>query len=170
MNSELIRELLNHLSGKEDRLVVGDCPKKLSKTIEKWDIPMDLKRLLQWDWINAEYDDFLYLYTVKEIVEKEDRPRFMVDGLLQIGSCGNGDMVVVDFREPDCPIRYVSHDQLWEGEGSSPRDCSVLIFPSCAELLLRLAEGGFIPGDYYSGEEYREVVDGMQDRKGPPPG
>ena len=161
MHSELISDLVHHLDyAREEDLRVGNCDKRLSDEIESWDIPMDLKRLLQWSWFNDLFVGGHDLNSVAQIVDDRDRQRFMSDRLLGIGSCANGDMIAVDFREDECPVRFVSHDILWESE-TRPRECSVLIFKSLAEFLLRIVEDKFIPIDYDSGCEFRHVVDEM---------
>jgi len=163
MDSDLISDLTNHIDGSFDcELEVGNCNATLTETIEAWDVPMDIKRLFQWNWFNAEVDGLShYLMSVEQIVAEEDLERFMADGLLQIGSCQNGDMVAVDLRDERAAVHFVSHDELWEDDGPSPRGCAVLIHRSLAEFLLRLAEQRYIPIDSCSGDDYRRVVDEM---------
>lgn len=165
MRSELICDILHHLDSMlNGALKVGDCPGKFNDVIEQWEIPMSLKRLLQWKWFNVPLDAGFSIYSVEQIVESEDEPRFRAQQMMQIGSCINGDMICIDYSQEECPVYFTSHDTLWEEENTSARDCSVLIFDSLAELMLRIAESKYIPTDYYSGSEYRKTRNEMDDR------
>lgn len=164
MRSELISDINRHLDSMLDgALKVGHCPGRLNEVIEEWEIPMSLKRLLQWKWFNVPLDAGLSIYSVEQIVEEQDPARFGDHQLLQIGSCVNGDMICIDYSQEKCPVYFTSHDTLWEDELTSARDCSVLIFDSLAELMLRIAEAKYIPRDAHSGAEYRELRDEMDD-------
>lgn len=164
MKTELISDLTHYLDGVfEDDLKVGNCEKPLHEEVQSWDIPMDLKRTLQWNWFNASFDGPRhFLYSVEDIIESDDRGRFMAEGLLQIGSCRNGDMIVIDFREETSPVLFVSHDEFWEDRECSPRRCAVLIYRSLAEFMLRTAEMKYVPLDWSTGMEYRKLFDEME--------
>jgi len=161
--TNLIGELAGHIAGKYPQdLAVGPCGRKLGTRIDRLDIPRDLQELLKGSWFNQPYQLNMQIFSVEEIVTEEDQPRYLADGLLQVGCTLVGDPIALDLREREFPVRFVSHDLLWEREGTTPRGCSVLVYDQLVELFLRLAEGFYIPMDVETARQFRAQVEAMR--------
>ena len=52
----------------------------------------------------------VFLHTESQILENDEAEELAADGLLQIGSCLNGDLVVLDFARDVGAIGFVSHE------------------------------------------------------------
>lgn len=160
MRSALVRDLMRSLGNAANRSPkIGRCSESDKALIEQWNIPVGLKRLLQWDWFNEPLGDPHYIYSASDIIRANDRDLYMSAGLLQIGDCPNGDMICVDFNYEKCPVYFASHDELWSSDPPAPRSAAVKVFDSLEEFFWRLVEGKYIPVDYYAGKEYRDFLD-----------
>jgi hypothetical protein len=72
------------------------------------------------------------------------------DGLLVIGSCPNGDPVVVDVREHLGAGGYIDHETMWQA--GSVREVFKVLAPGLGALAAGLAEGT-MPRDYHQATE-----------------
>ena len=157
MRTDLIRDLFQHLDV-DGSLQVGDCPERAKQQVEALPLPLDVKRMLQWYWTNAGGEVGRYtLYGVEEALAQEDLDRYLAAGMFPIGYALNGDPLVLRFSEDRCAVGLVSHDQLWEEEVSGPEGAYVEVTASVEEYLWRVAEGRYLPIDYYAASELVEM-------------
>lgn len=159
MRDTLVTELIHYLESKEEDAdwELEDCPKELSAQLEQLTIPLDLKRMLQWNWPNTSA--FVYSYSlesVASICSHDYLQVLMKHGCFPIGSAGNGDEIVVRFTEDDVgAVGFASHDQLWEHPDEfDPAKGFARIAHSLEEFLFRLAEGLYLPHDFHAAEEW----------------
>lgn len=76
--------------------------------------------------------------------------RCLADGLLAIGNCANGDLIVVDLRADGGPIGYVSHEQHWGGEPA--RSVHVVVAANLLDFL-DLAWDETFPRDFFAARD-----------------
>lgn len=156
MRPELIRDLFIYLDRGND-LKVGNCPPKANQTLEEMPLPIDLKRVLQWYWTNNGSKVGAYnLFSVEEILARDDLSRLLALQMLQIGFAANGDPLVLRFSEAECEVGLLSHDQFWSEEEFT-EDMYAKVTGSIDEFLWRAAEGRYLPVDYYAAAELLEM-------------
>jgi hypothetical protein len=68
--------------------------------------------------------------------------------LLNIASCPNGDLVVMDLKAKTFPIGYISHEHYWSSTPPPPREYLVRVADSLYDFLRGL-DDGTLPGDYW---------------------
>lgn len=73
-------------------------------------------------------------------------PIALRDGLLIVGGCPNGDLVVVDVREQLGAAGYVAHDSMWGRP--SVRDVFLAVSPGLGAFVAGL-DADTLPLDYY---------------------
>jgi hypothetical protein len=152
MRTELIRDLLWHLEA-NNALQLGNADERTTENLESLDIPMKLRRVLQWHWTTSGGEVGPYtLYPVHEILKDEYFEQLFKFAMLPIGYAMNGDILVIRFQGEGCCVGLVSHDQLWEGE-TDPDAAFVEIVGSVEEYLWRSVERRYLPTDYYSAIE-----------------
>ncbi len=156
MRSELIGDLLRHLDS-DQGLKIGRCDKSTHEKLELLEIPLELKRSLQWNWTTSggEMGDYS-LDSVNSIFRHEDFDLLVKHKMIPIGSAINGDILVISYENENPAIGLVSHDELWEME-VSPRDVYETVTESIDEFLFRAAEKMYLPFDYYSARELNEL-------------
>lgn len=156
MRTNLISDLFEHLDA-DGSLEVGNCPEAANRTLEAMPLPIDVKRVLQWYWTNAGGEVGGYtLHSVEESLVNDDLPKLVPVGMFPIGYAANGDPLVLCFTEERCAVGLVSHDLLWEEEGS-PSEAYVEVTGSIEEFLWRAVEGRYLPVDYYAASELLEM-------------
>lgn len=156
MRTNLIRDLFTHLDA-DGSLQVGHCPEGANLTLEGLPFPIDLKRMLQWSWINHGADVGKYrLYSVEESLASEDLPKLITAGLFSVGCARNGDPLVFRFNENECAVGLLSHELLWE-EDSDPKEAYIEVTRSIEEFLWRTVEGRYLPIDYHAALELLEM-------------
>ena len=156
MRTDLIRDLFQHLDS-GGALQVGPCPKEANRTLEEMPLPLDVKRVLQWYWMNSGGEIGGYsLYSVEESLANEDLPSLIAANMFPIGCAANGDPLVLCFNEERCAVGLVSHDQFWE-DGTDPKAAYAEVTATIDEFLWRAAEGRYLPIDYYAASELLEM-------------
>lgn len=75
---------------------IVEYDKECNSVIEKWNLHLDFKRMLQWYWFGSEIDVGPTLYSVHQIVENEKQTNNLKNGLLMIGNGPNGDELFVN--------------------------------------------------------------------------
>ena len=158
MRDNLIRDLLNYLD-RDGNLSTGHCPPDAEAFLEELDIPLDVKRLFQWRWINKPCKLGPYnFYSVKEIISNEDFGNFLKDNIVPIGWAINGDPLVLNFPDEEiCEVGLISHDQYYEEE-CGPTEAYTRVKKTVEELLHSIVEDRFLPIDYYSAIELNEII------------
>ena len=156
MRTELIRDLLQHLDA-DGSLQIDNADTKTTQALEELPIPLDLKRMLQWNWTTGGGRVGRYtLYSVNEILTNDDFDRLFQRRMIPIGYALNGDILVLRFANERCAVGLVSHDQLWEEE-CGPEEAYVEVTPTVEEYLWRVSEGRYLPIDYYAASELAEL-------------
>lgn len=156
MRTELIEDLLNHLD-KDGSLQIGNADNRTTHALEALAIPMDLRRLLQWNWTTGGGEVGPYtLHSVNEVTSHSDFDALFARRMVPIGFAANGDILVVRIDEEDCRVGLVSHDRFWEGE-CGPEEAYVEVAPTVEEYLWRSVEGRYLPRDYYAANELADL-------------
>lgn len=73
--------------------------------------------------------------------------------MIVIGSCPNGDFVVIDLKEDIGSVRYISHEELYDTEDL--RSISVIVSDSLPEFIDLYVEGDNFPYDYHEALSFR---------------
>ena len=76
-------------------------------------------------------------------------PREKLEGFLIVGTCFNGDLVAVDYREKVGHMYYLPHSSLWDEE-KDMRSCALEVAESPTDFESRRFTKGF-PEDCYGG-------------------
>jgi hypothetical protein len=149
-----ISDLTHLLDSRADgELQVEHATERLIEVIENWDIPMQLKRTLQWNWFNHRLEAEQTIDSVEEITESDYLEEFMQHELLPIGSCANGDMVVIDYRNENFPVSFITLAEYLGSDRTDPKEFSAKVSDSLVDYFIRIADGLFIPYDYYSAKD-----------------
>jgi hypothetical protein len=156
MRYELAKDLLHHLDS-DGSLGIGNADTKTTAILEDLQIPLDLKRLLQWSWTTRGGQVGPYvLYSVNEIPSNDDYEQLLKYRMIPVGYAANGDILVIHFVDEKYAVGLVSHDEFWEGE-SDPLQAYAEVTPSIDEYLWRAAESRYLPIDFYSAIELVEL-------------
>ena len=158
MRSALIRELLNFLDS-DGALRVGNCAPAEDAKLEALNLPLDLKRLLQWSWPQTP-DAMVGPYRLRssgQILAPEDLRRLIPECLLAVGDALNGDLLVVQFSDERCPTGLLSHDRWFDEPAPPAAECFATVTESLEEYFFRVAEQMYLPTDYYAACEWREL-------------
>ena len=83
-------------------------------------------------------------------MKSKDGDRLLASGLLEVGYCPNGDMVVIDLRDRVGAIGYVSHDYVWENPSFDPREYCAFVADSLDHLAELGSTDGNLPIDYFA--------------------
>ena len=156
MRTELIQDLLHHLST-NDSFKIGYADEGTTRLLEHLEIPLDLKRTLQWYWTTSGGAVGAYtLNSVNSVLTDSDFPALFQCGMIPIGFASNGDILVIRIKDDNCEIGLVSHDQFWEDECDS-ENAYVEVAPTIEEYLWRAVEGRYLPRNYYSAADLAEL-------------
>lgn len=156
MRYELTIDLLHHLDS-DGSLAIGKADEKTTAIFEGLQIPLDLKRLLQWYWTTSGGQVGPYtLYSVNEISANDDYDQLLKHQMIPIGYAANGDILVIRFVDENCDVGLVSHDEFWEDRGD-PTQAYAEVTPSIDEYLWRVAESRYLPIDFYAAIELVEL-------------
>jgi hypothetical protein len=147
MRDYLIADLFRFLA-KKGQFEVGHPSKDVERQRESLPVPLDVKRLLQWQWPRSYVEVGPYgLNPAEDILRNEDLSRLLPAHMIPIGNARNGDLLVVRFAtEGQAEVGLVSHDELWEGE-CEPEQAYVAVSATVEEYLYRAAEGRYLPID-----------------------
>lgn len=102
-----------------------------------------------WMWVKSDDEAVgtVTLMTEEAIVRTAaQEPWWLSHGLMAIGSCLNGDPVVLDLRQNPAPVRFVSHEEM--DEVSDPRVVSAVAARDLEDLLQRASDIDAFPVDY----------------------
>jgi hypothetical protein len=156
MRYQLTIDLLHHLDS-NGSLEIGNADEKTTAILENLAIPIDLKRLLQWDWTTSGGQLGPYvLCSVNKIPATHDYDQLLKFKMIPIGDTANGDILVIRIVDEDCAVGLISHDEFWEGE-SDPVQAYAEVTPSIDEYLWRVAESKYLPIDFYAAIELVEL-------------
>jgi len=138
MRYELAKDLLHHLDS-DGSFGIGNADAKTTAVLEDLQIPLDLKRLLQWSWTTRGGQVGPYtLYSIYEIPANDDFEQLLKYQMIPVGFAANGDLLVIRFADEKFAVGLVSHDEFWEGE-REPLQAYAEITPSIDEYLWRVA-------------------------------
>lgn len=164
MRIELIQDLFHHLDS-NDSLKIGYADESTTRALEELDIPLDLKRTLQWYWTTSGGIVGPYtLDSVNVILANNDFSKLFQSRMIPIGFAVNGDILVIRTANDGCNIGLVSHEIFWEEE-CGPVEAYVEITQTIDEYLWRSVEGRYLPIDYYSATELAELRDDVTENK-----
>ncbi|MGJ8654706.1 MAG: hypothetical protein ACSHX8_15710 [Opitutaceae bacterium] len=132
--------------------------RKLSPKYEGWidsqNIPKELKSFLK--FLNLEQEFGLgtnVLSPTENIIEYNEEFRYILEaGFVIIGSCTNGDMVAIEYKQTEGETGYLSHDELWEWdekEYPNPYEHFLSLGESVGAYALRAIDYLNFPLDYY---------------------
>lgn len=155
---DLCRDLLHYFD--EGDLDVGHAPKSVQGWLETLGLETDLLRLLQWYWPQTSGGiGPLHVYSSRDLRKTLHLERLLHSKLLPIGHALTGDPLVLDFTTATAQPAFVAHDRFWEEEDLDPRSCMLPIARSLPSLLWRLAEGKYVPHDFYAAEALRRFLE-----------
>lgn len=101
-------------------------------------------------------------YPAEDLMEMNDQwSRMAGYGLLILGSCLNGDFIVLDTRSDDLEVGYVTHEEIDLSDASDYREKYIAISPSIGSFLHDATFLRYLPDDYYYAKEAQEFVKGV---------
>ena len=157
MRHFLIRDLMLYLD-RDGVLGVDHCNKELADRIEKLPLPLDLKRTFQWNWATKYADLGRYRFKrVDQVFSGEYFEQLLAAQMIEIGTAHDGSNLVVRFTSEDCEVGLLDGDNLAGEEFAAPANYYVMVCGSLDELLFRLAENRFLPIDYCSASDLRDL-------------
>lgn len=157
MRNELVIDLFGHLS-RQLQFQVEHVPRDVEAQLEKLALPLDVKRLLQWRWPRASVTIGPYtLLPAEDILSSDDLERLIASHMVPVGYARNGDILVIRFGNNQEEVGLVSHDDLWERQGSA-EEAYVVVCPSVEEYLYRASEGHYLPRDSFAAEEWQQML------------
>jgi len=149
MNMDLCRDLIYHLD--DGDLEPGKAPDDVKAWLETLGLEMGLLRFLQWSWPQQAGDvGAIRLMSAREVRDSRDGKRLLPFKLLHVGSGPNGDLLVLDISTAAAQPGFVAHDQFWGNTEINPRHCYAPAARTLASLFWRLAEGRYVPCDFYA--------------------
>jgi hypothetical protein len=88
-------------------------------------------------------------------------PRALQAGLFILGSAPNGDLIVVDVREPSGAVGYLMHERMYSADDL--RSLFAPVSESIGEFLYRINDhDSNLPDDYFQATAVRRQQDGEQ--------
>ncbi|MEZ0277235.1 MAG: hypothetical protein ACAH88_20150 [Roseimicrobium sp.] len=143
MNSDLAAQFLHHLDFGE--LSVGHAPDDVKAWLEDLDIPMDLRRLMQWTWPQKFcLIAGIAIYTSRDIQKFENIDIFLANKLFPLGHSKCGDEFALDFSVESFPVGFV---RVGDYSEDNPRELLNYVARSLETFLYRVTEGKFVPYD-----------------------
>ena len=157
MGMDFCRDLIHHLD--EGDLEPGHAPDDVKAWLETLGLEMGLLRFLQWSWPQQSGDlGVLRLLSSCNLRDSRDGKRLVPFKLLHVGSGPSGDLLVLDFSTAAVQPGFVAHDQFWGNDGVDPRSCYAPAARSLASLFWRMAEGRYVPCDFYAAVAYNKFL------------
>lgn len=99
-------------------------------------------------------------YSAVDLMEMNDQwSRMAGYGLLILGSCLNGDFIVLDTRSDDLEVGYVTHEEIDLSDASDYREKYIAISPSIGGFLHDATFLRYLPDDYYFAKEAQRVAE-----------
>jgi hypothetical protein len=123
--------------------------------IEEWPCDFDLKRLIQWHWFLKDVTVGPVIFSAPHITDTEREAGNLARGLLQIGSCPNGDEI--HLRADDFAVLYWSHDESTDWPQKRPNEFH-LAYRAVDHLLIAIRNRAFVPIDSYSARDYFQLL------------
>jgi hypothetical protein len=155
MRGQVCSELIQHLD--DGTLECGHAPQDVKDWFETIDLPMELLRFMQWRWPQQDCQiAHLSILSSRNIKDDDFSVSLAKARFLLIGSAPNGDWLVIDFSRPGCPPGFVTHEE-WDQE-SDPKPLFEPIARSLESFLYRIAEGRYIPTDYYAAKPFNDFL------------
>ena len=139
---------------------IGKFDPDCKSVIEKWDIDLEFKRTLQWYWFKSEVCVGPMLYSVKQIVARENEMGNLKGMLrsLSIGCGPNGDDLLVDAET--LGVYFWNHELARNPKRRSKFDCAKL-YDHVVSLLVHVRNRNFIPWDAFQARDYYEIFKGV---------
>jgi hypothetical protein len=123
-------------------------PKRFEAWLTKVGVPELLVQALCRSLPVETIEDTAVTLFSAESIEQGD-PDLLPHGLLQIGSCGNGDLVVLELRSPQRgAVGFIGHDIYWEQDDKDPRAALRYVSASFTSFILGVARDA-LPTDYW---------------------
>ena len=116
-----------------------------------------LEELSGWSFKDEGYAGSLRLDGEHDLMFVNDRfPELLAERLLAVGSCPNGDMVVIDVESPTGAAGFVAHDQI---DIRPLRSVFIPLEVRLGSLLEASDASADFPSDYYSAHDRLEAAD-----------
>jgi hypothetical protein len=155
MRGDVCSELIQHLD--DGTLECGHAPQDVKDWLESLNLPMELLRFMQWRWPQQDCQiAHLSILSSRSIKDDDFAEPLAKAGFLLIGSAPNGDWLVIAFAKLGCIPGFITHEE-WDQE-SSPASFFEPIAKSMESLLYRIAEGRYIPTDYYAAKPFNDFL------------
>jgi hypothetical protein len=156
MSMDFCRDLIHHLD--DGDLEPGHAPDDVKAWLETLGLEMGLLRFLQWSWPQQSGDlGAIRLLSSRDIRDSRGGKRLLPFKFLHVGKGPNGDLLVLDLAAAAQP-GFVAHDQFWGNDGVDPRSCYAPAARTLASLLWRMAEGRYVPCDFYAAVAYNKFL------------
>lgn len=157
MSLEILSEFIHHLD-KDNDMNIGQAPDEVQAWLENIGLPMDILRFLQWKWPQRDTRiAHISLMSSANLIKDDFCENLIRQGYLQLGSAQNGDIFVIDFSSEQCRPGFITHEEYWEHEDNL-KHIFQPIARSIESLLYRIAEGRYVPTDYYAAEEFNKFL------------
>jgi hypothetical protein len=160
MNYNVCKDFIWHLD-QDESLKCGHAPKKIATWLEKLELPIDLLRLMQWNWPQTDCQ-IAHISIMSSISLHADEATacLLKHKFMNVGSAPNGDMFVIDFSTKACVPGFITHEEWssWSDEPQDPRQFFQPIARTFDSFLYRVVEGKYLPTDYYAAREFNKFL------------
>ena len=150
--TELLEWIWNDLD-QDDELKIGKTSSELVEQVNSLGLPEKYTEYLLKSWPQESgYVGSFYLNSTQEILEGFSSTSMTKLGYLEIGSAGNGDPLVVDFRNKEI-IGFINHETL-NFDGNDTEADFEPISVDLISFLESLIKKEFLPSDYWIATDY----------------
>ena len=130
--------------------------------MKKYELSAEVEKLFSWfmptSEIMAGTGD---LYDARDLMAMNDCWHRMVEsGFLMIGSCANGDFIVINLKTASLEVGYITHEEVDDSSSCRFQDKYIAISPTLGSFFHDSNLLWTMPGDYYHAKELGWSVKG----------
>ena len=130
--------------------------------MKKYELSAEVEKLFSWfmptSEIMAGTGD---LYDARDLMAMNDCWHRMVEsGFLMIGSCANGDFIVINLKTVSLEVGYITHEEVDDSSSCRFQDKYIAISPTLGSFFHDSNLLWTMPGDYYHAKELGWSVKG----------
>lgn len=160
MHEDLCSEFMYHMD-KGGALEIGNPPIHIQNWLDDLNLPDDLRRLARHTWpqVDCSLADIRF-FSSQTIYDDENTPLLLKYQFLHVGYGLNGDFFVIDFSNELCVPGFIALGE-WDHQADMPESPHKFFAPAAPNFdvfLYRVAEGKYVPGDYYAAWQFNDFL------------
>lgn len=153
--AEMLKLLRTHVPFQARKSTLGPASRAFMRWCDEQGLPQDVRDHFRRCSIHGAGRSFGPGVLKEEtgiIAAHDNDSHLFAAQFLNIGSCGNGDMVVMDLKAKSFPIGFVCFEHYWAATTRQPRKYLIMVADSLYDFLTGW-ENGTLPGDWWAASQ-----------------